>query len=137
MSAFELHARLAADCEILGDLVLCQILLMHDANYPWAIMVPKVNDIQEIYQLSYDDQQLLIKEMAYVGEKMQLLFKADKMNIAALGNMVPQLHVHVIARYSDDIAWPNPVWGAVDPLPYKERELDNRVRALREVMSFA
>jgi diadenosine tetraphosphate (Ap4A) HIT family hydrolase len=137
MSAFELHAKLAGDCEILGDLVLSRILLMRDANYPWVIMVPKVNNIQEIYQLSYGDQQLLMKEIAYVGEQMQVLFKADKMNVAALGNMVPQLHVHVVARYADDIAWPNPVWGKVDPLPYKETELNNRAQALREVMSLA
>jgi diadenosine tetraphosphate (Ap4A) HIT family hydrolase len=104
MIKFELHPRLAADCEILGELSLARVLLMKDANYPWVILVPKVNDIRELHELSEKDQQQLIAESSFVSARMQDIFQADKMNVAALGNMVPQLHVHIIARFENDPA---------------------------------
>ena len=134
MQDFELHPRLAHDCEVIADLALCRVLLMKDASYPWIIMVPKVDNIQEIHQLHVDDQQQLIKEVTFVSEKMEKLFHADKMNIGALGNMVPQLHIHVIARYKKDAAWPNPVWGNTPALAYGDDDLGKRIREIQEVL---
>jgi diadenosine tetraphosphate (Ap4A) HIT family hydrolase len=106
---FQLHPRLKANCAVVGDLPLCRLLLMDDANYPWCILVPRRNDIREIYELSEADQQQLLRESSTLARVMMELFTAEKMNIAALGNVVPQLHVHHIARYARDAAWPKPV----------------------------
>jgi len=137
MIKFELHPRLAADCETLGELSLAQVLLMRDANYPWVILVPKVNDIRELHELSEKDQQQLIAESSFVSARMQDIFRADKMNVAALGNMVPQLHVHIIARFENDPAWPNPIWGAVNPLAYSPEALSEQVKRLQKALNIA
>lgn len=108
---FELHPRLAQDTWVVGDFPLCRLLLMNDAGYPWFILVPCRDGIREIYQLTPTDQQQLLGESSQLSEVLQRLFQADKLNIAALGNMVPQLHVHHIVRYQTDQAWPQPVWG--------------------------
>lgn len=108
---FQLHPLLEQDCEPLGHFTLCRLLLMRDAHYPWCILVPEREGVGEIYQLGEDDQRLLIGESSLLAETMARLFGADKMNVAALGNVVPQLHVHHIARRRDDPAWPEPVWG--------------------------
>lgn len=129
---FILHPQLAADCEILGDLALCQVLLNKDSLYPWLILVPKRDNIQEIYQLSDNDQQLFWQESRLISEWMQAFFKADKMNVAALGNMVPQLHVHHIARFKTDKAWPKPVWGQFPAKPYSVESLDLLIQEIRE-----
>lgn len=137
MIKFELHPRLAADCEILGELSLARVLLMKDANYPWVILVPKVNDIRELHELSEKDQQQLTAESSFVSVRMQDIFQADKMNVAALGNMVPQLHVHIIARFENDPAWPNPIWGAVSPLAYSPEALSEQVKRLQKALNIA
>lgn len=137
MIKFELHPRLAADCEILGELSLARVLLMKDANYPWVILVPKINDIRELHELSEKDQQQLIAESSFVSARMQDIFQADKMNVAALGNMVPQLHVHIIARFENDPAWPNPIWGAVSPLAYSPEALSEQVKRLQKALNIA
>ena len=113
-----LHQQLKKDCIVLGQLDLCAVLLMPDANYPWLILVPQRENISEIYQLSEQDQQQLIQESSQVSRVMVELFKPDKINVAALGNMVPQLHVHHVARFRTDAAWPAPVWGAVPTKSY-------------------
>jgi len=110
-STFELHPRLAADTIEVSRLPLCRVLLMNDANYPWLILVPQRPDIREIFELDEADQQQLMRESTFVSRVMHELFRPDKMNIAALGNVVPQLHIHHIARYRHDPAWPAPVWG--------------------------
>ncbi len=115
---FTLHPQLQADCIPLGHFPLCQLLLLNDANYPWFILVPEREDIREIYQLSADDQLQLLRESSQLAQQLADRFKADKMNIAALGNVVPQLHLHHIVRYRHDPAWPAPVWGKVPPQPY-------------------
>jgi diadenosine tetraphosphate (Ap4A) HIT family hydrolase len=115
---FALHPQLQADCIPLGRFPLCQLLLLNDANYPWFILVPEREDIREIYQLSADDQLQLLRESSQLAQQLADRFKADKMNIAALGNVVPQLHLHHIVRYRHDPAWPAPVWGKVPPQPY-------------------
>lgn len=120
---FELDSRLANDCIVLGDLPLSRILLMNDAQYPWFILVPRRSGATEIYHLSTEDQQQLMRESAELAEIMADCFSARKMNVASLGNMVPQLHVHHIARKESDPAWPGPVWGAVPAVPYTDEQI--------------
>ena len=106
--AFKLHPVLAADCIQLGEFELCRVLLMNDANYPWLILVPQVDGVREVFELSEPQQSLLMEESHYVLNAMSEAFNADKMNQAALGNMVPQLHIHHVVRYKNDAAWPAP-----------------------------
>lgn len=108
---FKLHPRLEADTFPIGELDLCKILLMNNAFYPWLILVPKKPDLKEIIDLNKNDRAILMEEISLISEKMQSIFAPDKLNVAALGNQVPQLHIHIIARYKEDRAWPNPVWG--------------------------
>ncbi|MDF2180714.1 HIT domain-containing protein [Neptuniibacter sp. CAU 1671] len=122
---FELHPQLQADCIVLGDLPLCRLLLMNDANYPWFILVPRRAEVTEIYHLSGKDQIQLTRESSFVAETLADAFAARKMNIAALGNMVPQLHVHHIVRYEKDPAWPGPVWGKVPAQPYTDEKIES------------
>ncbi|MCK4536064.1 MAG: HIT domain-containing protein [Desulfuromonadales bacterium] len=128
---FVLHPKLAEDTFHLGDFPLSQLLLMNDANYPWFILVPRRASIREIYQLDSEDQQQLLKESSQLARQLNLLFKADKLNIAALGNIVPQLHLHHIVRYNSDATWPNPVWGQGPPLPYETA----RILEIREILA--
>ena len=120
----DLHPRLLEDCLKLGRFNLCRLLLMKDANYPWFILVPDKTDISEIHQLSEDDQIQLIKESSFLSAVIEELFQADKINVAALGNVVPQLHLHHIVRYQDDIAWPSPIWGNQPAREYSGELLD-------------
>ena len=119
----ELHPQLAQDCLKLGRFPLCHLLLLRDANYPWFILVPDREDIREIHHLSEQDQQQLLRESMILSRALEQMFTPDKLNIAALGNMVPQLHVHHIARYTSDPAWPAPVWGHQPPKAYADEAL--------------
>ncbi len=132
MTHFQLDARLEMDCVNVGHFSLCTVLLMKDANYPWVILVPMRPDVTEIYELDPLDQEQLVWESSHVARAMKAHFQADKMNIAALGNVVPQLHIHHVARLVDDAAWPNPVWGSVPTLGYSKTSLWNRVEALQK-----
>ena len=123
-SDFILHERLAADCQIIGHFALCHVLLLNDARYPWFILVPRRGGISEAYQLSVDDQQQLTHESSLFGKAIMDLFKGDKLNIGALGNMVPQLHIHHIIRRKGDFAWPGAVWGVGDGVAYNSGEMD-------------
>jgi len=126
---FQLHPRLEQDCIAIGRFELCRLLMMNDSQYPWFILVPERADLQEIYQMNKAERELLIEESSYLAENMAALYKADKMNIAAIGNIVPQLHIHHIVRYQVDKAWPAPVWGKFDAVPYTERQIaDNLTR---------
>ena len=130
-SQFQLHERLQQDCILIGRFSLCQVLMMNDSQFPWFILVPERADIKEIYQLSVADRQLLSEESCFLAENMADLFKAHKMNMAAIGNMVPQLHIHHIVRYQTDKAWPAPVWGKFIAEAYTEQqiiELTDKVR---------
>jgi len=127
---FELHPQLAKDCVVLGDFPLTRVLLNKDGNYPWFILVPKRDNIREIFELSEADQQQLLWESSYFSKQIYNLFNADKLNVAALGNMVPQLHVHHIVRYQADAAWPGPVWGAVAAVEYQIDRLEELSRAV-------
>lgn len=121
---FELHPQLKADSCDIGRFPLCQLLLAKDANYPWFILVPQVENIGEIYELSERNQTQLLKESSILAAHLKNQFQADKLNIAALGNVVPQLHIHHIVRYTDDPSWPAPIWGAVPATAYTERGLE-------------
>ncbi|MBJ6137639.1 HIT domain-containing protein [Marinobacter litoralis] len=131
---FELHERLAADTHSLGRSALCEVRLMNDRTWPWIILVPAVCGIREIYQLTADQQAQLLKESSALSKGMMELFEGDKMNVAALGNMVPQLHLHHIVRFQDDPAWPGPVWGTQAPVPYSDEELELVIEKLQPVL---
>ncbi len=109
--SFTLHPQLTADTTILGDLPLCRVLLVKEALGPWLILVPRYDALREIHHLSEQDQQQLMRESSAIAALLEQDYQAEKINIGALGNLVPQLHIHHIARFKDDIAWPGPVWG--------------------------
>jgi diadenosine tetraphosphate (Ap4A) HIT family hydrolase len=132
---FTLHPRLAADTTALGDWPLCRLLLMNDARFPWIILVPARADLREVHDLPPAERATLIEEVARASALMQQAFKADKMNVAALGNQVPQLHIHIIARFASDPAWPNPVWGQGQARPMSEAERSERTRLLQSLLA--
>lgn len=126
---YELHSKLEADTLFLGESQLCEVRLMNDSHWPWVLLVPRVAGVREIYQLLREQQLRLAEESSLLGEGMMEVFAGDKFNVAALGNMVPQLHVHHIVRFEGDPAWPGPVWGKVTPTPYNEQAIaDIRAR---------
>lgn len=131
---FELHERLAADTHMVTDWPLCRVLLMNDRTYPWLILVPRRAAVSEIHELDESDRALLVEEMAKAASLLHNHSKAAKMNVAALGNVVPQLHIHVVARFHDDPAWPKPIWGVVPGQPYGATELAERLEDLRRVL---
>ncbi len=130
---FTLDQRLQQDTLLLGDFPLCRLLLMNDANYPWFILVPRRDEVSELFQLDAQEQQQLWRESTELAEVLKDTFKADKMNVATLGNVVSQLHMHVIVRRKDDPAWPAPVWGKHPAKPYS----DEQVAALRSKLRMA
>lgn len=131
---FELHPRLAADTHIVGEFELCLLLLHRDANYPWFILVPKRPEVMEIYHLSESERIQLMGESCQLAEALVDVFSPDKINIATLGNMVPQLHMHHVARYTSDGAWPNPIWGALPAKEYGSSELAHRMDLVANVL---
>ena len=108
---FSLHPQLAQDTFLVGDFPLLTCRLMIDMQFPWVILVPRVSGATELYELSVADQEQFLRESSWLSSQMARVFRADKMNVAAIGNMVPQLHFHHIARYRNDLVWPKPVWG--------------------------
>lgn len=104
--------------------MLCRVLLMNNSNYPWLILVPRREGVREIFELTEADQQQLLRESSQVSQALVKLVNPDKINIAALGNMVPQLHIHHIARFRNDPAWPAPVWGHSEAAPYSAKRSD-------------
>lgn len=133
--SFQLHERLAADTIDLGCSQLCKIRLMNDRAWPWILLVPACAGIQEIYELSESQQQRLMTESSMLSRSMMALFSGDKMNVAALGNRVPQLHVHHIVRFVGDSAWPGPVWGKQPPVPYTDEEIVGIKQLLAPILS--
>lgn len=131
---FALHPRLAADTIHLGDFPLCRCLLMNDSQYPWLILVPRIPELREVHELSEADQQQLLRESSWVSRRIAEALRADKMNVANLGNVVAQLHWHVIARFSGDAAWPAPVWGKTPAVPYGDEELLETLNILRRAL---
>ena len=128
---FHIDSRLTEDAEKITDLPLCRVLLAPDATYPWLILVPRRDGAVEIIDLSAEDRQQLMDEIALTSEVLKSITNCDKLNVAALGNMVPQLHVHVIARRKTDVAWPGPIWGVAEALSYDPVKLHTLCDALR------
>jgi diadenosine tetraphosphate (Ap4A) HIT family hydrolase len=120
-----IHSQLADDCIVLGRLPLCHLLLMNDRQYPWFILVPARADIREIYQLEIADQRQLLDESCRLSEFLMQVYAGDKLNVAALGNQVPQLHLHHIVRYTTDAAWPAPIWGKFAPKAYRPAAIED------------
>ena len=134
---FKLHPQLAQDCLPLGSLGLCRLLLMNDAHYPWFVLVPEREDLSELYQLSDLDRQRLWEESALLCRALLEGFAPHKLKIAALGNQVPQLHVHHIVRYRHDPAWPQPVWGKLPLKPYYSAEIEKLRTLMRSLLGEA
>lgn len=132
---FELHPTLAADTFEIGDLPLCRVLLMNDARYPWLILVPRQSESTEVWQLSDEDQQQLLRESNLIAEKLANLLEPDKLNIASIGNKVSQLHLHHIARFEGDDVWPEPVWGRGERLTYPSATRDEVIAAFRQQLA--
>jgi diadenosine tetraphosphate (Ap4A) HIT family hydrolase len=129
-TGWSLHPQLAADTVPVCDLALSRLLAMNDANFPWLILVPRRAGVSEIIDLG-DEQAALMNELSLVSRALKDETRCDKLNVAAIGNMVPQLHVHVVARRKDDAAWPKPVWGAVPRRAYVADAMERFVTAIR------
>ena len=130
--AFTLHPQLERDTAAVGDLPLSRVLLMNDANFPWLIVVPRRPGAVELFDLDARERTHLMDELALLAQLLKNLTGCGKINVAAIGNVVPQLHVHIIARRHDDPAWPRPVWGVLPARPYGEVERDRLIEALRQ-----
>ena len=128
---WSLHPQLTQDTIDIGDLPLCRVLVIKDANYPWLLLVPRREGAVEILDLDEVSQAQLMTETSRVARALKEITKCDKLNIAALGNVVPQLHVHVIARRKSDAAWPRPVWGVAPALAHDPQEVQNFISAIR------
>jgi diadenosine tetraphosphate (Ap4A) HIT family hydrolase len=134
---FTLDPRLCQDTIALGRFPLSLLLLMNDSNYPWLILVPQRASIREIFELAPDDQQQLLRESSHLAETLATHFRPDKLNIAALGNVVPQLHLHHVVRYQGDPAWPAPIWGRTPAVPYQAGQVQTlRDRLLPHLRQF-
>lgn len=131
---FELHPQLASDTQPVARFPLCDVLLMDNANHPWLVLVPRVAEVEELIDLDEAQQVELMREVARASRVLQAVFQPHKLNVAALGNLVKQLHVHVIARFEDDIAWPRPVWGSADAQPYSPEALIDRIKRLSSAL---
>ena len=131
-AAFALDPQLARDTFAIGDLALTRVLLMNDANYPWLIAVPRRSGAVEIFDLDAAAQAQLMAEVALIGARLKEATGCDKINIAAIGNVVPQLHVHVVARSRSDPAWPRPVWGVLPARAYEDAARERLLAELRE-----
>jgi diadenosine tetraphosphate (Ap4A) HIT family hydrolase len=133
--SWTLHPQLGSDTGLIGDLPLSQVRLMHDANFPWLLLVPRRVGASEIIDLDPADRAQLMTEIADAGHALKSVTSCDKLNIAAIGNVVPQLHVHIVARRRGDTAWPRPVWGVAPPRAYELAALDALIAAIRHELS--
>lgn len=135
MPTFSLDPRLERDSVHVLNLPLCQVRLSLDARYPWLILIPRRADAVELYDLDAAEQLMLWQEATRLGEAMMKDFHGDKLNVATLGNVVAQLHVHVIVRFADDAAWPGPVWGQGTSESYSQTALEARIERIRQLAS--
>ena len=132
---FSLDKQLAQDCFSVGELPLCKVLLLNDSNFPWIILVPKVEAISELHHLSESEQQQFMQESSCIARMLNELFKPDKLNIAAIGNKVRQLHIHHIGRFENDPCWPETVWGYGKGHPYTDQDRDDTLARIRKFLS--
>jgi len=135
--SFQLHPRLQQDCIVIGRFELSLLLMMNDNHYPWFILVPQRADLSEIYQLDAADRQLLQTESCLLAQTLATVYQADKMNIAAIGNLVPQLHIHHVVRYQADAAWPAPVWGKFAAVPYSQEQITTHKQLIQAALGSA
>ncbi|WBA18751.1 MULTISPECIES: HIT domain-containing protein [Salinivibrio] len=133
--SFVLHSRLAADSAYVGDFPLCQLRLAHADIGPWLLLIPRKRDIEEIHHLDDTEQQSLWQESAIVARCLERLFYPDKLNIAAIGNLVPQLHLHHVARFKTDPVWPNPIWGHLQVGHRPREQTQPLIDQLRETLA--
>ncbi len=136
MPPFALHPRLAADTIPVGDLPLCRVLLMRDARFPWLVLVPRREDLTEFVDLDALERTVLMEEIALASHALRRETGAEKLNVGALGNIVAQLHVHVVARFAADPAWPGPVWGSGTAVPYSDDAAQTLVSRIGAALSF-
>jgi diadenosine tetraphosphate (Ap4A) HIT family hydrolase len=129
--SFALHPRLEADTHLAADWPLCRVLVMNDARYPWLVLVPRRDGVTEVTALEAADRAQLMDEIARAGRLVQNFPGVTKLNIGALGNLVPQLHVHVVGRHQGDPAWPGPVWGHSSAVPYDAAVLAQILASVR------
>jgi diadenosine tetraphosphate (Ap4A) HIT family hydrolase len=135
--SWSLHPQLEQDTEAVGDLPLSRLLVNNDANYSWLVLVPRRPGIREIIDLDEKDQSQLMIEIAHTSRALKKVTACHKLNIAAIGNVVPQLHVHIVARERDDPAWPKPVWGTAPARAYDLAERQGFIAALRRALAIA
>lgn len=132
---FTLHPQLEKDTFPVGDLGVCRVLLMNDWRFPWLILVPRRKNARELFDLSAEDYAAVMAEVRDATQRFAALTKARKMNVAALGNMVPQLHIHIIARFENDAAWPAPVWNSGAAEPYAAAEAAAMLDNVKKIIS--
>ena len=132
---FNLDQRLQNDTVHIVDLPLCRVLLMNDSQFPWLILVPRINDLVELTDLTDEQMACYVEESRQVSAILTVLYHPDKLNIAALGNVVRQLHIHHVARYERDVAWPAPIWGRQPVKPYSDEQLQHEVNQLKQAFS--
>ena len=135
MRDFRVHAQLLTDSYVLGDASLCRVLLSRDARYPWLILVPRIDVLRDLHEVPQAQRNELFSEIESASKVVKELIDADKINVAALGNQVPQLHVHVIGRLTTDPAWPGPIWGVGTPTSYASTTLSQWTTRITEAMS--
>lgn len=133
MNRFTLDPQLAADCHILGEMGCCLVLLMNNSLVPWFILVPQRNEV-EICDLPHEDQLAVLECINRLSRFLKIHFKADKLNVAAIGNVVRQMHIHVVGRYVDDFCWPGVVWGRKERQPYDDETLEKLALSLAAAM---
>lgn len=133
--SFALHPDILRDTVEVARLALCRVGLNHDANYPWLILSPMLPNLRDFHDVPAAQRRRLMDEIDHASRALQHVFKPHKVNVAALGNVTPQLHIHVIARFTDDPAWPKPVWGVVPAKVYSAAERDQRIAQLQQALS--
>jgi diadenosine tetraphosphate (Ap4A) HIT family hydrolase len=132
---FSLDPRLAADSIAIGKLMLCEVRLQNDARFPWLVLVPQREGITELFELSATDSALTMEEITRCSAALRAVTQCLKINVGALGNIVRQLHIHIVARNESDAAWPGPVWGSGSRVPYAEPEKANLIERLRGALA--
>ena len=133
-SDFVLNARLKQDTFFIRDMTLSTVLLMNNAHIPWVILVPKRDDVTSILDLSSADYDILTSEIRHVAQLMQNLFNPERLNIASLGNVVSQMHWHIVCRFTDDICFPKPVWGNIPDMPYEAERANDIIQRIQDVL---
>lgn len=132
---FTLHPQLEADTLTLAEFPLCRLLLLNDSHYPWFILVPRQANRKEVFELSPTDQIQYLMESSTLAQALHQEYRPDKLNIASIGNKVPQLHIHHIARFQNDRTWPNPVWGQHPPAAYSDTALTQQINRIKIVLN--